>query len=252
MFNYTIAAFKKTVKDCENLLYWTGFFAQIVYLVYLLYAIFTSAAIIQIINICLGALSLAYFIFFLVLTKAGKDKDAQKKGKVFKEVFAWIKRAVRLYTLGVMVFGIFQTIKTVSPLSVILSVLMVATFILEIAFALMTYIVKTRLSIFLTAIMHDIRPVTETTRNVGNFFKRLKGEETEPEPILSELDEKNLEILTPLVEEDLEERREREETRKQQKKAEKTAKRAERAAKRAAKKKKTVSADEETAATDGK
>ena len=252
MFNYTIAAFKKTVKDCKNLLYWTGFIAQIVYLVYLAYAIFSSTAAIQIINICLGVLSLAYFIFFLVLTKAGKDKDAQKKGKVFKEIFVWVKRAVRLYTLGVMVFGIFQTIKTVTPLSVILSVMMVAIFVLEIVFALLTYVVETRLSLFLTAIMHDIRPVTETTRNVGNFFKRLKGEETVPEPILSELDEKNLEILSPLVEEDMEERREREEERKQQKKADKAAKRAEKAAKRAAKKKKPEEADEETAAANGK
>ena len=251
MFNYTIAAFKKTVNDCKNLLYWTGFFMQIIYLVYLGYAIFTSVAGNQIVNICLGALSLAYFIFFVVLTKAGKDKDASKKGKTVKEVFVWMKRAVRLYTLGVMIYGIFQTITTVTPLSVVLGVLMVATFVLEIIFALLTYIVEKRLSIFLSAIMHDIRPVTETTRNVGNFFKKLKGEETEPEPIVSELDERNLEILKPLVEQDLEERREKEEEKKQNKKAEKAARKAEKAAKRATKKKDTDT-EKELAPTDDK
>ena len=244
MFDYTIAAYKKTVKDCKTLLYWTTFLLQVVYLSYLGYAIATSKDAIQIVNIVLCGLSLAYFIFFAVVTRLGKDKDAQKKSKPVKEVLAWCKRLIRVYTLGVMIFGIFQTVRTVTPLAVVLAVLMVVIFVLEIVFAVLSYIVEKRLSVFISAIMHDIRPVTEAVRKSGNFFKKLKGEETEPEPIISELDERNLEFLTPLVDKEMEERREKEEEKRQQKKRqkqeEKEQRKAEKLAKRAAKKQKSL------------
>ena len=121
---------------------------------------------------------------------------------------------------------------------------MVVSFVLEIAFAILTYIVEKRLSVFLSAIMHDIRPITETVRKGGNFLKKLKGEDTEPEPIVSELDERNIEFLRPLVERDLEERREKEEEKKQEKQRQKQEakeqKRAEKLAKKAAKKQKAL------------
>lgn len=248
-----MAAYHKTVKDCKRIQYGTTFLLQIVYLLFLVYATITSTGITHIINGALCLLSAAYFLFFALITKCGKDMDAQKKGRTAKKLLTCCKRLAKLYTLGVMIFGVFQTVKSITPFSVVLAVLMVVFFILQIIFDVLVYIVEQRLSLFVSAIMHDIRPITETKRNVGNFFKRLTGKETEPEPIVTELDEKNLSILEPLVEKDFQSRREQEELKKQekirQKEEEKETKRAKKLAKRAAKKQKAPpAADEEIAA----
>ena len=256
MFDYTMAAYRKTVKDCKNISYITSLTLQVVYLIYLVYAVIAAALspdVNLIINSLLFLLSSAYLVFFLILTKCGKDIDAQKRGKIVKKIFTWCKRLIKVYTLGVMIYGVFQTVTAVNPFAVVFAVLMVVVFVLQIVFDILLYIVEKRLSIFITAITHDIKPLSETVRKSGNFFKKLKGEETEPEPFVSELDEKNLEILAPLVEKEMETRREKQEDRKQerkrQKQEDKERRKAEKLAKRLEKraKKETPDAVEEIA-----
>ena len=74
MFELTKAAFKKTMEDFKKVVYITGVATQAVYLIYLCYALIWGNAN-PIVSGILAAISLAYLVFYLIVTKFGKAPD---------------------------------------------------------------------------------------------------------------------------------------------------------------------------------
>lgn len=218
MLDRTRAIFNKTMLDLKKFGYALNVCTQLFYIVFLVYGIVVKTGGVQIANAVLCTLSVAYFFFFLCVTKWGKDIDAGKRGKPIKSAFKWCKRMVKVYTLGVMVYGICITTGQVTPVSVLFCAAMVALFVFQCIFDLLGYILGRRVELFMAALEADVEPVTKPVRSVGNFFKKLTGKEVEPEKELTERDVKNLEVLDELVAKEKEQRKAKDEAWKRRKK----------------------------------
>ena len=250
MLDRTKAIFNKTVLDLKKFAYGLNVCTQLFYTAFLVYGAVVKTGGLHIANAALCIISVAYFLFFMSATKWGKDVDAVKQTKLARSIFAWCKRLVKVYTLGVTIFGIFVTTNAATPIAVLFCAAMVALFVFTCIFDLLAFLVGRRVELFIAALEADVEPVVKPARSVGNFFKKLKGEEIEPEKEMTERDEKNLEVLDGLVAEEKEKQRAKAEEYRRKKAAEKEAEKARKKAEKLAKKAKPST--DEVAAADSK
>lgn len=226
MFDYTKTAVNKIVADFKKFFHRFSVCAQIVYIAYLIYALFANTEL-WIINTILLVISVAYFIFFLIAT--AKDADKKLKKRV-KTIFTRCKQVIKLFTLGVMLYGIWQTSTHVDPLSVILTALMIVGWVLQILFEVIFTFFLNKVNFVWEAVQADREEITKPVKNIGNFFKRITGKEIEEEKEPT----KNRLLLDGMVEEYREKKSEEKNAKKQ---AKKQAKLEEKIAKKQAKKK---------------
>lgn len=180
MLDYTKAAFLKIVNDFKRVAYLLNVTTQILYIAYLIYALFSGAGVIWA-NIVLLGLSVAYFILFLCMTAGRVLEPTTKAQQIVHIIFKRCKQVIKLFTLGVMLYGLYATTKRVTPVSVVLNALMIVGFVLQIIFEIIFYIVKTRAQLLLDGIQADLEFITKPAAKVGNFFKKLTGKDVEPE-----------------------------------------------------------------------
>lgn len=205
MFELTKAAFKKTMEDFKKVVYITGVATQAVYLIYLCYALIWGNAN-PIVSGILAAISLAYLVFYLIVTKFGKAPDGRENLKLWvARTVKWTKKLIALYNIGVMLYGITLTAKEVTPIALILNAMMLVGFLLGIVFDVIMTIVKNRAQLFMTGFEQDIATIKQPATNVGNFFKKITGQEIEPEPIRTKKEEKTLQLLEAIAEKTREE-----------------------------------------------
>ncbi|MBQ3019342.1 MAG: hypothetical protein IJD77_01970 [Clostridia bacterium] len=226
MFDYTKTAVNKIVADFKKFFHRFSVCAQIVYIAYLIYALFANTEL-WIINTILLVISVAYFIFFLIAT--AKDADKKLKKRV-KTIFTRCKQVIKLFTLGVMLYGIWQTSTHVDPLSVILTALMIVGWVLQILFEVIFTFFLNKVNFVWEAVQADREEITKPVKNIGNFFKRITGKEIEEEKEPT----KNRLLLDDMVEEY---REKKSEEKNAKKRAKKQAKLEEKIAKKQAKKK---------------
>lgn len=226
MFDYTKTAVNKIVADFKKFFHRFSVCAQIVYIAYLIYALFANTEL-WIINTILLVISVAYFIFFLIAT--AKDADKKLKKRV-KTIFTRCKQIIKLFTLGVMLYGIWQTSTHVDPLSVILTALMIVGWVLQILFEVIFTFFLNKVNFVWEAVQADREEITKPVKNIGNFFKRITGKEIEEEKEPT----KNRLLLDGMVEEYREKKSEEKDAKKR---AKKQAKLEEKIAKKQAKKK---------------
>lgn len=227
MLEYTKVAVKQTVDDFKKIDYIRNIITQILYIAYLLYTLIAGSGIL-VANIILLVLSVGYFVFFLIATQKNADK---KLKTVVKTVFTRCKQIIKFFTLGVMVYGIWLTANDVTPLSLLLSALMIAGFVLQIVFEIIIKFFTARVNLIIEGLEADYENMTKPVRSVGNFFKKMTGkevEEKEPSKTRVLLDKKVIEAR--------EERKEQKILQKEEKKQEKLRKKQEKKAIRLAQK----------------
>lgn len=233
MFDYTKTAVNKIVADFKKFFLRFSIGAQIVYITYLLYALLTNTEL-WIINAILLILSVAYFVFFLIATAKNADKKLKKR---VKTIFTRCKQVIKFFTLGIMLYGIWQTSTHVSPLSVLLTALMIVGWVLQILFEVILAFFLNKVNFVWEAVQADKEEITKPAKNIGNFFKRITGKEIEEEqpPTETRL------LLDGMVEEyrekKAEEKQEKRQAKKQAKLAAKEKRKVEKIAKKTAKKK---------------
>ncbi|MBQ8320122.1 MAG: hypothetical protein IJX81_04510 [Clostridia bacterium] len=199
MFDFTKAAIKKTIDDFKKVTYLTNVLTQLVYLVYLVYAFFFGNGN-PIVSGILAGISLVYFLFFLIATKFGKAIDGRENLKrPVAFIYRWSKRLIALYNIGVMLYGLTLTAKSVTPFALIMNAMMIVGFLLGVVFEVIGYIVKKRAQLFIDGFEEDIAVIKQPVKNVGNFFKKMTGQEIEEEAPKSKSEEKNLRILQAIA-----------------------------------------------------
>lgn len=175
MLEYTKAAIKQTVDDFKKVDYVRNVVTQVLYIAYLIYALIAGNGYLWA-NIPLLLLSVAYFAFFLVAT----HKRMEKKLKAtVKTVFTRCKQVIKFFTLGLMVYGIWLTAENVTPLGLILSSLMIVGWVLQILFEIILKFFSARVNLIIEGLEADYETMTKPARNVGNFFKKMTGQEIE-------------------------------------------------------------------------
>ncbi len=180
MFDYTKAAFNKTIDDFKRLDYTRQVLTQLIYIAYLIYALVDAQNYIWA-NIPLLLLSVGYFVLFLYAT-AGKEKKKKLKTKAEK-AYNFCKKIIKLFTLGVTVYGFFLTANHVTPLSLLLVAMMIVAWILEIVFGVIAKIFVNRINLFTTGLEADYQNLIKPAKTVGNFFKKMTGQDVEPEEV---------------------------------------------------------------------
>lgn len=181
MLDYTKAAIRQTLSDLKKTNYIRNVATQIIYIAYLIYVLIVQTGFLAA-NIVLLVLSAAYLAFFLIVTDAGKDPDGKKFKDLKKNgatVFVWSKRAIRLVTLGMTVYGICTTLERVTPFSIVLTAMMIVGWILQIVFEILIKILTNRVQFILEGLEADLDSLLKPVKTVGNFFKKMTGQEVE-------------------------------------------------------------------------
>lgn len=232
MLDYTKAALKQIVEDFKKVDLVRNVLTQILYLVYLMYAIFAKNGIFAV-NLTLFVISVAYFAFFLYMT--GQENANKKVTKLAATLFKRCKQVIKLFTLGVMLYGVWIAAENVTPLSMILSSLMIVGWVLQILFEIIIKFFAKRANLIIEGLEADYEGMTKPARSVGNFFKKMTGKEVEEKEITKArmiLDEK----VNAAREEKENERLEQKYLKKTEKKQAKTRKKTEKQQKKAVKK----------------
>lgn len=177
MFDYTKAAVAQTVKDFKKIDFIRNVATQTLYIAYLIYAICVGAGVLAA-NIVLLVLSASYFALFLFMTLKPPTKQVRE---TVKTIFTRSKQTVKLYTLVVMIYGVWLTADRVTPLSLILSALMITGWVLQILFEVVFKFFLNRANFIIEGMEADYENITKPVRTVGNFFKKVTGKEVEEE-----------------------------------------------------------------------
>ena len=177
MFDYTRSVFNKTVDDLKSIAFFASLSLQFFQVAYLIYSLCIGSGIL-LANIILLVLSSAYLGLILYIHWVSITKKAKK---LLTNIYRWSKRIVKLFTLGVSVYGLFITASEVvtvkSLISILLLVFMLLAWILDILFSLIVSVIEKRKALFFDAMKMDFEPVLKTK----NFFDKIRGKEVEDE-----------------------------------------------------------------------
>lgn len=212
MLDYTKAAIKKTVDDFKRLDYIRNLATQILYVAYLTYAVLTPAGKLWA-DIPLLVLSVAYLVVFLVATTQNATQEKKKAKQVCTIVYTRCKQVIKLFTIVVMLYGIYAATTHVTAFSVILSALTIVGWILQVVFEVILKYFLSRAHFILEGMEADYETMLKPVKTVGNFFKKVAGKEVEPEKEKSKnriwLDEKVAENKAAKLQEKLRKRQAR-------------------------------------------
>ena len=232
MFELTRSAVQKTVDDIKKICYLFTVGTQFVYLVYLVYSLLAGRGNI-IVNALLTAISLAYFIFFLIVTELGKSpKGKSNLTKPVAKAVKYCKRIISLYNLGVALYAITVTAQSFTVVAIVCNALMLIGFLFGVIFDILVAVIENRLDLFMFSFKEDLERAKQPAKAVGNFFKKITGREVEEAPPKTEKEEKTIAMLEGVYEKIKEQKA----LSKQAKKEEKLQKRAKEKARRQAKK----------------
>ena len=167
---------KKTVKDIKSVAYFSSIATQITSLIYLLYALIAQTGL-WYVNALLLAISSAYFIYFL----HSSNHENKKKNKKVKKIYVRAKQTIKLFPLAIALYNLCLTVENVNPFTLISTAFMLITWLLQAIFDLLSTIIAKRFELFKEAIEADWNEVTKPVKSVGNFFKRVTGQEVEDE-----------------------------------------------------------------------
>ena len=177
MFDYTKSVFLKTLDDLKKLAFLFSLCLQIFQIGYLLYALIIGSGVLAV-NIVLLVISIGYLVLIFYFYR-NKIKNSTKQ--LLKNIYRWSKRVIKLFTLGVSIYGLYATASDVitlkSLISIMLLVFMLITWILDVLLSLVILVIERRKNMFFDAMKMDFEPVFKAK----NFFDKVRGREVEEE-----------------------------------------------------------------------
>ena len=186
MLDYTKKVFTNTVEDLKMLAFICSLALQSFQIFYLIYALCTTSGILAA-NIALLVISAAYLVFMIYIRWKQTKKEIRR---LFKTIYRWGKRLIKLFTLGVSVYGVYITYSqpaTVSTtISVILLVFMLLAWVLDLLFEVTIRIAEKRGKMFFEAFKEDMSNIPivggwlEKKLKGGAEVNQLQGEEIAP------------------------------------------------------------------------
>lgn len=179
MFDYTKAIFNKTLSDLR-------LFAKIwtvstlgVYIAYLIYAIAASTGFLAA-NIILLVLTVAYFTFYILAAIKGTEPLVARK-RIAKKIYKYTKYVINFLTLATALYSIWLSPYDIHPFKLLITVFMTVMLVVQLALEISVAIIEKRFNMFIEAFNADIEFVTKPVSTVKNVFKKIAGQEVEPE-----------------------------------------------------------------------
>lgn len=171
MFDYTKATIHQIINELRLSISVIGKLTKIATIIYFIYAIFAPSGYLFA-NIILGTFALAHFIFELI-TADKQDKKTKKTKTLIKHIHTWCEIGVKVITLGLIFYSLYFSIVTPSFVSLLLAGLMAIGWILQVFIEIITLIIESKWQLLAASLQADTKGITE----VGNFFKKITGDE---------------------------------------------------------------------------
>ncbi|MBQ8178634.1 MAG: hypothetical protein IJ033_05515 [Clostridia bacterium] len=114
-------------------------------------------------NAILLPATIAIFIITIILGKVEK-KPTRRKLRATKKVLRWSKLAVNAFSLGVTLYGMFIAASMVSPISIILTTLLIIMWIIKVLIELLTEVFEHFMKIFTESIAKDILDIKQNNQ----------------------------------------------------------------------------------------
>lgn len=192
MFKYTREAVDKIIDDFRKLSRFFKYSSQIFTVTYLVYAIIANVGNLYA-NIILLSLFIAYTIFDLVID----EKENRLVEKVVRRTYKWLRISIKAFTLGILIYGIYTATTSTSPISIILATLMIIVWVLQVLLELVIMIVEDEKDLVVAGLKKDMDDIKRPVTEVGNFFKRVTGQEV---VVNEEEDSREIKILKKRME----------------------------------------------------
>lgn len=187
MLKYTKAVINDSIKDLRFFLHLFSIVTQIFYLAYIVYALITKTGVFYL-NIALGVISLAYLVFFFVTYKS-EDKKTKHTAYVVRHTKTITKLCINALTLGVAVYGLYLSTKSVDAISIVLVVLMIVFWCVQVVLEVIVFFFEHKKNLIVYGLQKDIEPISNAINKVSNLARRVVGrEETENEPLPSNVE----------------------------------------------------------------
>ena len=172
MFKYTREAIDKIIDDFKRLSKFFKYSSQIVTVVYLTYALIFNVGNLYA-NIVLLVLFVGYSIFDFIID----EKENRYIEKIIRRTYKWLRIGIKAFTLGVLIYGIYTATTNASPITIILATLMIIVWVLQVLLELVIMIVEDEKDLVVAGLKKDIDDIKRPVTEVGNFFKRVTGQE---------------------------------------------------------------------------
>ena len=175
MFDYTMTAVEKIKKDFQKIIFACSVLVQGLYVAYLITALALSIGSTVINSVLLGICApyLAFYIVMFFRENQGKKKTK----KIVKIVYRRSKQLIKVFTLAASIYAIWLTGDNPNHFTILITAFMLVSFVLQILLEIVYNLVVDRLNLLVEGFKTDMAPAIKTV----NFFKKLKGEEIEPE-----------------------------------------------------------------------
>lgn len=224
MFDYTKAVLDIILYDVKRARYVLSVGVNAIYILHLSFSLIIGSGL-RVVNAILLAISVCYFIFFLIYEKKKKELNAAKR------IYKGVKIAITALPLSLTVYSACLATTSESYFSLLLAVLMTVGWILNVVMELLTYYITIRKNQLIEALNADAEPIKRVIEAPGRIVDRIKGKDTPAEEPT-----KTRRMLDTIVGQRREERTRAEEERRAEQKADRERKKAEKQAAKAAEK----------------
>ena len=175
MLDYTVVAAKKTVDDIKRFAKIFAILTQALYIAYLVYALVIGAGFLPL-NIALLAISVAYFVFYLLASGHSGKKIKGAKRSV-GHTYKFIKISAASFNLAVLLYSIWAFPEEVKPISIVFATLMTVVWVLQLAIEIVSIFAERRIALFIEALKADLEIVTKPLNTAQNFVRKIRGDE---------------------------------------------------------------------------
>ena len=166
MFKYTKAAINKTIDDIKLLINVISYITIAISFGYYVYCLIVNKGYL-VFNIILLTLLLINFVFNFVVNKKYK-----KIKKVIKRSSKIIKLSINATTLALSIIGIITPQKDVTPITIIITTLLIIMFVVNIILTIVTMIVEDKIEFIMLAFKKD----TDVKSKISGVFKKQENE----------------------------------------------------------------------------
>lgn len=173
MFTSTRAVLAKSLADFKRSVYIIGIIANLFYVLSIAYAIFDKNGLIYV-NIPMLAISVAYFVFYIVAYRHFEGKRIKRK---ISEINRWFKIFAHTLTLIVTVYSLYAATEKPHFLSVLFAVLTTVSWLFQIISSLTIRFFEVRAELLIAAIEEDTEGIRRPINAVSSVISKIKGEE---------------------------------------------------------------------------
>ncbi len=175
IFPYTVSVLKKTLDDVKKLIFVTSIIAQIIYIIYHIFAMVTKAGIL-VVHAVILPVSVAYFVFYLVINHYVKRGEGKEVKKIVGKIYKYLKMVIQLVTITVAIINLVIAGNTATSMNILLTAVMIFAFVLTLLIEIIGTVLSARISLLIEAFDADkerLNPV----KKFGGFVNKIAHKE---------------------------------------------------------------------------